>query len=63
MPRTRRFAQYIQKLAYDSLYRPDERDEWPEDASLRAMEPRPNSPSWKAVSFATYAPYREPDQG
>jgi hypothetical protein len=63
MPRTQRFAQYIQRLAYESLFRPDERDERPEDASPRAPEPAPNYPSWKATSFATYVPFREPDNG
>jgi len=59
MPRTQRVAQYIQRVAYESLFEHVERDERPEDAPL-APEPTPNYATSNAASFAVYAPFRGP---
>ncbi len=59
MPRTQRFVQYIQQLAYESLVRHEERDEPPEDV-LRASSPPPSYASWNATSFASYVPFSDP---
>ena len=59
MPRAQRVAQYIQELAYASLFQQEERDEQrPQDVPPRA--PEPNYPSWNATSFAVYVPFRSP---
>ena len=44
MPRSQRVAQYIQRLAYENLLQPHERDERPldDDARLREPAPTPN---------------------
>jgi len=59
MRRKQKFVQYIQQLAYESLFQPDERDERPEDAP-----PAPQTPAfkntWNATSFASYEPFRWP---
>jgi len=62
MPRTQKVAQYIQRLAYESLIQHAERDERPEDAP-RAPEPTTNYATWSATSFATYVPFRSPTNG
>ena len=62
MPRTQKVAQYIQRLAYESLIQHTERDERPEDAP-RAPEPTANYATWNATSFATYVPFRSPTNG
>jgi len=59
MPQTRRVAQYIQRLAYDSLFQHVERDDRPEDAP-RAPDPVSNYAVWNATSFAGYVPFRNP---
>jgi hypothetical protein len=60
MPRAQRVAQYIQRLAYDSLFPHEEYEERPEDVAPRASESSPNYPSWKATSFSVYVPFRSP---
>ena len=62
MPRTQKVAQYIQRLAYESLIQHTERDERPEDAP-RAPEPTTNYSAWNATSFAAYVPFRNPTNG
>jgi len=59
MPRTQRFVQYVQQLAYESLWQQDERDERPEDVPP-APSPVPNYGAWNATSFASYTPFRVP---
>jgi hypothetical protein len=59
MPRTQRVAQYIQRLAYESLFQPEEREERPEDVLTSAPE-TPNYASWSATSFSEYVPFRNP---
>ena len=59
MPRTQRFVQYIQQLAYQSLVQHEERDEKPEDV-LSPPAAEPNYAAWNATSFATYVPFRSP---
>jgi hypothetical protein len=62
MPRSQRVAQYIQRLAYENLLRPHERDERPldDDARLREPAPTPSYAAWSATSFYTYVPFRGP---
>jgi hypothetical protein len=62
MPRTQRVAEYIQRLAYESLFQSDGRDERPEDVP-RASESSPNNVSWSATSFSVYVPFRGPTNG
>jgi hypothetical protein len=63
MPRSQRVAQYIQRLAYENLLQPHERDERPPDddeAQLREPTPTPHYSAWSATSFYTYVPFRGP---
>ena len=62
MPRTQRVAQYIQRLAYENLIQPSERDERRDDQEplLREPAPTPNYSAWNATSFSTYVPFRGP---
>lgn len=62
MSRPQRIAQYIQRLAYESLIRHEEKDERPDDAP-RAPDPTPNYASWSATSFSAYVPFRSPTNG
>jgi hypothetical protein len=59
MPRTQRVAQYIQRLAYESLFQPETRDERPEDVPPAAPD-TPHYASWNATSFSVYVPFRSP---
>jgi hypothetical protein len=62
MPRTQRVAQYIQRLAYISLVKHEERDERPDDV----LSPEPETPNyecWNATSFSMYVPFRSPTNG
>ena len=63
MARRQRVAQYIQRLAYQSLVEHEERDERPKDAPQRAPEPTSTYPNWNATSFASYTPFRGPASG
>ena len=63
MPRTQRVAQYIEQLAYTSLFQHEERDERPEDALPRAPAPAPNYGTWNATAFSDYVPFRDPKNG
>jgi hypothetical protein len=63
MPRAQRVAEYIQRLAYESLSQQEEREERPEDVLPRASESSPNYPSWNATSFSVYVPFRSPTNG
>jgi hypothetical protein len=63
MPRTHRVAEYIQRLAYESLFQHDSRDDRPEDVLPRAPESSPTYPSWSATSFSDYVPFRGPTNG
>jgi hypothetical protein len=59
MPRAQRVAQYIQRLAYDSWFNHEERDERPKDVLPSGTESSPNYPSWNATSFSVYVPFRD----
>jgi hypothetical protein len=60
MPRTQRIKQYVQQLAYESLWQQEERDERPEDVLQRDPAPTPHYAAWSATSFASYTPFRVP---
>ena len=62
MPRTQRVAQYIQRLAYESLVQHEERDDRPDDVPPRTAA-TPSYPSWNATSFSAYVPFRGPTGG
>ena len=63
MSPTKRVAQYIQQLAYEALFQPDERDEWPEDVVQRPPHPIGSYAAWSATSFSSYVPFRVPMSG
>jgi hypothetical protein len=65
MPRTQRVAQFIQRLAYESLFQPDERDEPRSDPETftRVPETSPSYEAWNATSFSSYVPFRGPHNG
>ena len=65
MPRTQRVALFIQRLAYEHLFQPDERDDprADDDASPRVAESMPSYPAWSATSFSSYVPFRGPHNG
>jgi len=60
MPRTQRFVQYIQQLAYESLVQHEERDERPDDVLQPEPSAAPTYSAWSATSFASYVPFRTP---
>ena len=60
MPATQRFKQYIQQLAYESLWHHEEHEERPDDVLAPAPSPTPNYAAWNATSFASYVPFRGP---
>jgi hypothetical protein len=62
MPRTQRVALFIQRLAYENLVQPDERDEPRADETALASSPQetPTYQAWNATSFSTYVPFRGP---
>ena len=57
----KRFAQYIQRLAYQSLVESDDREERPDDAP-RAPDRIPDYATWNATSFSSYVPFRAPTE-
>jgi len=59
MSRPQRIAQYIQRLAYESLVAHGLRDERPDDAP-RQPEPIPDYGAWNATSYSGYVPFRAP---
>jgi hypothetical protein len=59
MPRTQRFVQYVQQLAYENVWEQEERGERPDDV-LSPPEPEPKYAAWNATSFASYVPFRNP---
>ena len=63
MSRPKRIAQYIQRLAYESLIDHEAADERPDDAPPRAPEPRLQYPAWDSASYSIYAPFRAPPNG
>ena len=60
MSRPQRIAQYIQRLAYESLIDHVEADERPDDAPPRAPEPNLDHAIWNAASYSIYSPFRSP---
>jgi len=60
MPRPQRIAQYIERLAYESLIDHEDADVRPDDAPPRAPEPRMNYAAWDFPSYSSYAPFRAP---
>jgi hypothetical protein len=63
MPGTKRIAQYIQRLTYQSLFQPEEREERPDDVLAPAPEVTLSYATWNPTSFATYVPFRSPTNG
>jgi hypothetical protein len=63
MPNTQRVAQYIQRLAYETLLAHDQDDERPEDAQPSARGSSPDYPMWNASSFPVYVPFRSSRSG
>jgi hypothetical protein len=65
MPRSQRVAQFIQRLAYENIFQPDERDEPRADRDVlaRMSESSPSYPAWNATSFSSYVPFRGPHNG
>lgn len=63
MPRAQRVAQYIQQLAYETLYQQEARDERPDEVSPRAADSTPSYATWSATSFSDYVPFRSPPNG
>lgn len=60
MSRTQRFAQYIQSLAYETLFYREAREEWPAEVVNRAPESKPTNPAWNANAYTGYVPFGEP---
>ena len=60
MARTKRLAQFIQRLAYESLFPHDESDVRPDDVLSGTPASNPGFENWSATSFAAYVPYRSP---
>ena len=60
MTPTKRFAQYIQSLAYESLFDREAREEWPAEVVSRAPESAPTNPAWNANAYLGYVPFGEP---
>jgi hypothetical protein len=62
MPRTQRVAQFIQRLAYENLFQPDQRDDprTDRDSLPRPPEASPSYSAWNATSFSGYVPFRGP---
>jgi hypothetical protein len=60
MTRKQRFAQYIQSLAYESLFDREAREEWPADVVNRAPASKPTNPAWNASAYTGYVPFAEP---
>ena len=54
-----RIAQYIQRLAYESLIEREEREVRPDDAP-RAPDPIPDFASRSVPSFSSYVPFKAP---
>jgi hypothetical protein len=63
MFRRQRFAQYIQRLAYENLIHSEERDERPDDVPPKTNEQARSYAAWSATSFSGYVPFREPTNG
>ena len=59
MSQPQRIAQYIQRLAYETLIDRDERDERPDDAP-QAPQPVPNFVTWYGNAVSGYVPFRAP---
>lgn len=60
MSRPQRIAQYIQRLAYQSLIAHEDADVRPADAPPRAPETRLSHAAWDSSSYSIYAPFRAP---
>jgi len=59
MPRSQRIAQYIQRLAYESLIDHEEREVRPDDAP-RAPDPVPDFAARSVSLFSSYIPFKTP---
>jgi len=60
MSRPQKIAQYIQRLAYESLIDHEDADIRPDDAPPRSSAPSPNYGAWNATSYSIYVPFRAP---
>jgi hypothetical protein len=58
MPRTQRFGQYIQQVAYTQLFQTEERDERPDDVLARESDDVRQISAWSATSYSGYVPFR-----
>jgi hypothetical protein len=63
MQRPKRVAQYIQQLAYETLYQQEARDERPDDVLPSPGARTPSYATWSATSFSDYVPFRIPTNG
>ncbi len=63
MPARERFAQYIQRLAYENLVHLEERDERPDDVPPQAVDQGRSYAAWSATSFSGFVPFRAPSDG
>ena len=59
MSRPQRIAQYIQRLAYESLIAHEEREVRPDDAP-RAPDPVPDFAMRNVTLFSSYVPFKAP---
>lgn len=60
MSRPQRIAEYIQRLAYESLIDHEVADVRPDDAPQCAPEPKLSYATWDSSSYSIYAPFRSP---
>jgi hypothetical protein len=63
MRKSHKIAEYIQRLAYETLCTREERDERPEDVRPDWPPQTPTYAAWSATSFAGYVPFRGPARG
>jgi hypothetical protein len=63
MPRSQRFTQYIRELAYTEHFKPDERDERPDDVLARETAEERQVSAWSATSYLGYVPFRVDSPG
>jgi hypothetical protein len=63
MPRTQRFALYVQQLAYTKLFETEEREERPDDVLPREDDQGSHYSAWSATSYLGYVPFRGPTNG
>ena len=60
MPRIQRFAHTIQRLTYVNFFKPEQREERPEDVLVREREAPSSFAAWSATSYSGFVPYSNP---